>query len=244
MRNQKGVISLFVLFAMLFLLIICLSMYLGIRNKFQMQKYEELELQEIYSIVDTSEGIEYVSIDEIIPIYNINQLNVAGTGSFLKVNNKIYECGRGMSYVLKNNIIVDIDEDLRLKKVGANDYKLYSSSYYIENLSYEIYYYKEDRYWKCIAYQKFNENENSIVNNKTYLNEKFSIIGNYEFQNNNTFMILWNDKNGNLSNFEIKNQNINNITNINQIDVFRENIGKINKLSGEFYLFIDVGESI
>lgn len=244
MKNQKGIISLFVLFAMLFLLVICLSMYLGIRSKFQMQKYEELELQEIYSIVDTFEGIENATIDELIPIYNINQLNVAGTGSFLKVNNKIYECGRGMSYVFKNNIIVDIDEDLKLRRVGANDYKLYSSSYYIENLSYGIYYYKENTYWKCLAYQKFNEDENEIVDNKTYLNNKFSIIGNYEFKNQNTFMILWNDKTGNLTNYEIKSQNTNIITNINQIDVFKENAGKIDKTFGEFYLFVNVGESI
>ena len=33
MKNEKGVISLFVLFAMLFLLVYCLSMYIGIRGK-------------------------------------------------------------------------------------------------------------------------------------------------------------------------------------------------------------------
>ena len=35
-----------------------------------------------------------------------------------------------------------------------------------------------------------------------------------------------------------------NLTNINQIDVFRENIEKIDDNVGEYYIFINVGDSI
>lgn len=245
MKNQKGVISIFVIFAMLFLLVICLSIYFVIKSKLQIQEYEEIKIKEIYSkSLDMTENIEYASQNELIPIYNIHHLNVAGTGGFLKINNKIYECGRGMTYILKNNIIVDINEDLQLKKVHANDYKLYASTYYIDKLIYDIYYYKDGTYWKNLVYQKFNENENLIVKNKTYLNNQFSMIGNYKVEGPNTFMILWNDKDGNLTNYEIKNQNITGLNSINQIDVFRENIETIYENSNEFYIFINVGNNI
>lgn len=245
MKNQKGVISIFAIFAMLFLLVICLSIYFVIKSKLQIQQYEELKVQEIYSkSLDTTENIEYALENELIPIYNNYQLNVAGTGGFLKINNKIYECGRGMSYILKNNIIIDIDEDLKFKRVGANDYKLYATTYYIDKLSYDVYYYKDECYWKCLAYQKFNDESKAIVKNKTYLNNQFSIIGNYNVEGINSFMILWNDETGILNKYETNTQNINELVNINQIDVFRENIEKIDKSSGEFYVFVNVGESI
>lgn len=246
MKNQKGVISLFVLLAMLFLLILCLCIYFGIRSKLQIQEYKNLEIKELYSKnIDVVENTEFAASDELIPIYNINQLNVAGTGSYLKVNNKIYQCGIGMSYLLKNNIIVDIDEDLKYRKVGFNDYKLYASTYYINKLSYQMYYYKDGNFWRCIAYQKINEENCEIVKNKTYLQNQFSIIGEYELENKNQFMLIWNDDTGSLSNIEVKNQNsTNKITNLNQIDVFNENYKYINKKNGEFYLFVNVGNSI
>lgn len=245
MKNEKGVISLFVLFAMLFLLILCLSAYIGIRSKLQIQEYKNLEIRELYSKdIDVVESTEFATTDELIPIYNINQLSVAGTGSYLKVNNKIYQCGIGMSYTLKNNIIVDIDEDLKHKKTDFNDYKLYASTYYINKLSYDIYYYKDGYYWKCIAYQKFNDGD-ELVKNKTYIQNQFSIISEYEFKNENQFMIIWNDEEGNLSNIETDIQSITNkLTNLNQVEILKKNYKEINKKYGEFYLFVNVGNSI
>ena len=247
MKNEKGVISLYVLFGMLFLLVFVLSAYIGIRNKLQLEEYKNLEIQEIYSKnIDVVEGIEFAPSNELIPIYNISQFDVIGTGSYLKINNKIYQCGIGMSYVLKNDLIVDIDEDLKYKEVGFNDYKLYLSTYYIDELSHEIYYYKDGTYWKCLAYQKFSEKENDIVKNKTYLQNQFSIIGEYDLKNSNQFMMIWNDEEGNLGNVDIANQSANagNITSINQIDVFKRNYLKLDKKSGEYYLLVNVGNSI
>lgn len=245
MRNEKGIISLYVLFGMLFLLVFVLSIYIGIRNKMQLEEYKNLELEEIYSKnIDVVEDIEFAESNELIPIYNINQFNIVGTGSYLKINNKIYQCGIGMSYIFKDDIIIDIDEDLKYKKVGFNDYKLYSSTYYIDKLDYQMYYYKDGSYWKCLAYQKFSEEKNDIVKNKTYLQNQFSIIGEYNLNSNKQYMMIWNDKDGNLGNVDVMNQNSNNITSINQIEVFKNNIQNVDKIFGEYYLFVNIGNSI
>ena len=245
MKNEKGLISLYVLFGMLFLLVFVLSIYIGIRNKMQLEEYKNLELEEIYSKnIDIAKDIEFAENNELIPIYNINQFDVVGTGSYLRIKDKIYQCGTGMFYVFKDDIIVDIDEDLKYKKVGFNDYKLYSSTFYIDKLDYQMYYYKDNNYWKCLAYQKFTEENKELVKNKTYTQNQFSIVGDYNLNGDKEYMMVWNDEESNLSNFEIESQNSNNITSLNQINVFKNNIQKIDKISGEYYLFVNIGNSI
>ena len=247
MKNEKAVISLYVLFGMLFLLVFVLSMYIGIRNKLQLEEYKNLEIEEIYSKnLDIVENIEFANNNELIPIYNINQFDVIGTGSYLKIGNKIYQCGIGMSYVLKDNIIVDIDEDLKYKKIGFNDYKLYMPTFYIDKLSYQIYYYKDGNYWKCLAYQKFSEDKKDFVKNKTYLQNQFSILGDYNLNGYSQYMMIWNDEEENLGNIDIQEQIQvkENITSINQIEVFRKNYQNISKKNGEYYLLVNIGNSI
>lgn len=245
MKNEKGLISLYVLFGTLFLLVFVLSVYIGIRNKMQLEEYKNLELEEIYSKnIDIAKDIEFAENNELIPIYNINQFDVVGTGSYLRIKDKIYQCGTGMFYVFKDDIIVDIDEDLKYKKVGFNDYKLYSSTFYIDKLDYQMYYYKDNNYWKCLAYQKFTEENKELVKNKTYTQNQFSIIGDYNLNGDKEYMMVWNDEESNLSNFEIESQNSNNIISLNQINVFKNNIQKIDKISGEYYLFVNIGNSI
>lgn len=245
MKNEKGIISLYVLFGMLFLLVFVLSVYIGIRNKMQLEEYKNLELEEIYSKnVDVSKDIEFAENNELIPIYNINQFDVVGTGSYLRIKDKVYQCGIGMFYIFKDDIIVDIDEDLKYKKVGFNDYKLYSSTFYIDKLDYQIYYYKDGSYWKCLAHQKFTKENNEIVKNKSYTQNQFSLIGDYNLNGNKEFMMVWNDDESNLSNYESLIQNSNGITSLNQINVFKNNISNIDKTSGEYYLFVNIGNSI
>lgn len=244
MREQKGIISIYVLFGMLFLLVFVLSAYIGIRNKLKLEDYKNLEMKEIYSKnIDTVKNIEFAEKNELIPIYNINQFNIVGTGGFLQINNKIYECGIGMFYILKNDIIVDIDEDLKYKKVTFNDYKLYSSTYHIDKLSNQIFYYKDGSYWICVAHQKFSKNEKNIVNNKTYLEHKFSLIGDYKFNNTNQFMMIWEDEEGNFNNVDTSIQS-GNITSINEIDVFRKNYQKLYRNNSEYFIFVNIEENI
>ena len=54
----------------------------------------------------------------------------------------------------------------------------------------------------------------------------------------------WNDEDGNLGNIVKGEQNSKNINSINQIEVFKNNISKVDKTSGEYYVFVNVGNSI
>ena len=116
MKSEKGLISLYVLFGMLFLLVFILSIYIGIRNKMQLEEYKNLELEELYSKnIDFSRDIEFAENNEFIPIYNINQLDVVGTGSYLRINNKIYKCGIGMFYILKDDMNMLAEEKAQVE---------------------------------------------------------------------------------------------------------------------------------
>ena len=58
-------------------------------------------------------------------------------------------------------------------------------------------------------------------------------------------MMIWNDEDGNLGNIDIQKQTIKgNVNSINQIDVFNKNYSKVDKKSGEYYLFVNIGNSI
>ena len=247
MKSEKGLISLYVLFGMLFLLVFVLSMYIGIRNNLQLEEYKTLEVEEIYSKnIDVVADIDVAENDELIPIYNVDQFDIVCTGNYIKINNKIYQCGIGMSYVLRNNIIVDIDEDLKYKKNGFNDFKLYNSTYYIDKLNNQIYYYKDGCYWICLVHQKFNENNGEFVNKQIYTQNEFSIIGDYYLNDKRQYMIIWNDEEGNFGNIDVKNQvsSFEKILSINQIEVFKKNYKNIDKKNGEYFLFVNIGNSI
>ena len=148
------------------------------------------------------------------------------------------------SYVLKDNIIVDIDEKLTNNTIGFNDYKLYSQTYYIDKDIYDIYYFKDNKYWKAIAYQEFSDDY--IINKTTSYTEKiFSIINDYNWEANNyNFMILWTDENGMLINYDMKMQYVNKIINVEDIEIFRKHENEIDRVKGKYYVFVGIGNSI
>ena len=59
-------------------------------------------------------------------------------------------------------------------------------------------------------------------------------------------MMIWSDNKGKLSNIEILSQDISikKINSLNDINVFNKNFGKINKETGEFYIFVNVENNI
>ena len=135
-----------------------------------------------------------------------------------------------------------------ISNIGFNDYKLYLDSYIIDKSDYGIYYYYENEkgnYWKNIAYQKFTKKDKELVKNKTYSENKFSIVDeyNYPIENDLTFMVLWSDKDGSLKNLEIESQN-NRPFRLEDINVFREYYNQVNKEDGEFYIFVNIGNNI
>ena len=239
LKSQKGVISLFVLISMLFLLIFIFSIYQVVISKKKSQESKFLELQKIYS--KDSEEIEeflYADENEVIPIYNIKELNIVGTGEYINIKNKVYRCGSGSHYILKNNIFVDIKEALKLSSLQINDYKLYSNNFFIDKDIYELYYYYEfenEDLWKCIAYQKFSKEDNTLVENQIYLENKFcdlDLINNY-------CMMIWKDKKGEINNLKIEEQT-NKINSVYDIAVFNKHYNEVDKADGEFYLFTNI----
>lgn len=251
-KSQSGVISLFVLIAMLFLLIFIFSIYQVVINKKKAQDIQNIELKQMYS--KTAEEVEeflYAEDDEVIPIYNINELNVVGTGEYIEIKNKIYRCGSSNSYRINNNIFVDIKESLKISNMQANDYKLYSNNIFIDKSIYDLYYYYEfglDTLWKNIVYQKFTEEDKTLVTDNTYLRDKFSIVNSFSYPNKSVlnFMMIWSDKDGKLSNIEILSQDVSmkKINSLSDINVFNKNYSKINKENGEFYIFVNVENNI
>lgn len=230
---EKGMISIFIIFSMILLLLFVITSYFFVKEKIKLKEKENTELEKVYSKINGENN--YASSNEIIPIYNIYEFNIAGTGNYLKIRNKIYQCGRGMSYIFKDNIIVDIDEDLMTKKIGFNDYKMYSQTYHIDTFSYDLQYYKDGEYWKNLVYKNFNV----LDKNKDMEENNFSIIDKYEIPNESVFMIVWGND-SKLDNYD-KIQNPNkNVNNINDIDVYTKNINNVNKENGEFYIFIKI----
>lgn len=243
-KSDKGVISLFVVFSLLTFLVTLVTITLVIRNKTNLQNYKNLEIQKIYSKSDT-EYVTYAKNDEIVPIYNIEQFNLIGSNSYVQIKDKIYQCTTGKQYYLKDNIIVDVEENLKSINIGFNDYKLYSKLYNIDKSKYDIYYYFENEngnYWKNIVYQNFFTNERSFVNSGTYTESNFSILNEYKFPSL-TFMIVWNDENGAFNNIEIQTQNSYPYT-LNEIEVLRRNINQIDRQNNQYYIFVNVGNEI
>lgn len=244
LKNEKGIISLFVIFAFLSFLVFIVTITVLIRNKSNIEESKNIEIQKIYSKSDT-EYISYAGKDEIIPIYNIEEFNLIGSNSYVQIKDKIYECTTGKQYYLKNNIIVDVEENLKSINIGFNDYKLYSKLYNIDKSKYDIYYYFENEngnYWKNIVYQNFFTKDRTLVPDGIYTESSFSIINEYKFPSL-TFMIIWNDENGKFSNIEVQTQK-NYPQTLRQIEVLRKNLNQIDRENNQFYIFVNVGNQI
>lgn len=243
-KEDKGIISLFVIFAFLLFIVFLTTIALVIRNKSNIEDSKNIEIQKIYSKND-DENINYAKNDEIIPIYNIEEFNLIGSNSYVQIKNKIYQCTTGKQYYLKNNIIVDVEEDLKEIAIKFNDYKLYSKLYNIDKSNYDIYYYYENEngnYWKNIAYQNFFSEDRNFVTSGTYTESKFSIFNEYKFPNL-TFMIVWNDENGEFNNIEIQTQK-KYPQKLTEIEVLRKNLSQIDRENNQFYIFVNVGNEI
>ena len=245
--NDSGFISIFVTIVMIFLLVFILTTYSSVNTRLKSQEIKDIELTEIYSEnYSDIENYVYADANDVIPIHNIRELNRVGTGSNLQIKDLIYECGISNSYILKSDIWIDVKEDLMsANKVDFSDFKLYDTNYTIDKAGNDIYYYYEtensNNTWKAIAYQKFSEKDNNLVVNKTYLQNKFSIVNSFNYQalDNKTFMIIWSDKDGAFKNLEIVTQDYTPTT-LEEIKVFSDNYEYIDKEIGEFYVLVNI----
>lgn len=244
LKKEDGIISIFVIFALLFFLCFVITIALVVRNKSKIEESKNLEIQKIYSKSDT-EYITYADSDETIPIYNIEELNLVGSNSYVQIKDKIYQCTTGKHYYLKNNIIVDVEEDLKSIDIGFNDYKLYSKTYNIDKSIYDIYYYYENEngnYWKNITNQNFFTDDRTFVTSGTYTESSFSIFSEYQFPSL-TFMLMWTDENGKFNNVEIQTQT-SYPQEIKQIEVLKKNLNQIDRQNNQYCIFVNVGNEI
>ena len=168
-KNQRGAISVFVLLAMLFFLVFMMSAYAITSRKVQTQTMSLSQLQYYYKKdADTIAATKYASSSNI-PIYNFDQLKLAGSDTYAVVDNKVYLFKPDGSYQLKNNIVIDLNE--YVKNPVFVDWKVDPASgtttYDIRSNGYNIYYYKDGAYWKLVNYQDLTSGSNNYTFSST-----------------------------------------------------------------------------
>lgn len=238
MKKENGIISLLVLFIMLFLLIFTLTIYSIITDKQKIQISKDIELSQSYSKSENEiERNLYAESDSIIPIYNVNEAKNIGTGAYVEINKKIYQFSLNKNYELQNNIIVDVNEDLSSVNIGFNDYKFYKDTYNINKSIYDYYYFYDNSYWKAVVYQKF-DGGNILISEDVCENNKFSILNQYDFKLENLefLNIIKNEKGEILAIYQEKQSNI--PKKLENINVFRNHINEIDTQKGEFYILV------
>lgn len=237
MKKEDGIISLVILFIMLFLLLFTLTIYSIIKDKEKSQISKNIELEKIYLKNENDEKEKlYADQDSIIPIYNANELKAIGTGAYMEIKGKIYQCNINRKYELKNNNIIDINEDLNSVNIGFNDYKFYSDNYYIDKSLYDCYYFYNNSYWKVVAYQKFEDN-NKLINTDICENNKFCILNKVGNYNELEFLNINKNEKGEIVGIYQEKQNII-PKNIEDINVFKNHIKELDMKKGEFYILI------
>ena len=90
LRDEKGVITIFVLVSLLFMISFLIATYALASNKVKTQKEIIAETREIYESKYTMDEVynSYFTSDTIIPIYTVEQLLAIGTGNNISVNRK------------------------------------------------------------------------------------------------------------------------------------------------------------
>lgn len=107
LSNEKGAITVLVLVSVLFMVSFLISSYVIIANKVRAQKDMISQMKEIYDNTSNMEEV-YNSyfMDNVVPIYNNEQLFAIGTGTRMMINGKYYDFLNDDStmYVLMNDL--------------------------------------------------------------------------------------------------------------------------------------------
>lgn len=197
-KNQKGAISLFVILAMLFFLAFILGAYsiASRRNSAQLETVRETA--KIYSSgVDANslyDSMLATTPNTTIPITTFEQLKEAKRvqenatlQTNYTINGKLYTYKKGASYVLANDIILNMESEIHGKSdISIYDYILYDkNNYNIDLNNHNIYYkLKDGSLWKCIFYQDIGTSQASANKftsanaGKCYTADKYSILAN------------------------------------------------------------------
>lgn len=109
LKSENGAITILVLVSVLFMVSFLISSYVIIANKVQAQKEVIQETRRIYESGKSLEEIynSYFNVENIIPIYTVEQLMMMGEGALnVNIDGKYYnfENNENTIYVLMNNI--------------------------------------------------------------------------------------------------------------------------------------------
>jgi hypothetical protein len=134
LKKQKGAISLYVLLAMLFFLMFMIGAYIIVSEKNKSQINTTTQLRSLYTVSDTELVNKYKSkfakeakdddadddeVDDevdneaddeevdVIPLSNIQEISLIGSGIYFEKNGKIYHFTETSSYQLADDIIID-----------------------------------------------------------------------------------------------------------------------------------------
>ncbi len=173
LKNQKGAISLFVMLSMMFFLMFMLGAYTIVNRRNQSQVQATTKLRSLYSSnasnLKEKYAAKFASNDEVIPISNYTELCLYGTGKSFERDGKIYTCDTGKQYQLTSDIVIDIDKEVVDGKFKFYDYLMYGTSPSIDKSCYDILYYKENAFWKCMVYQN-TSGTNGLFNSSNWKN--------------------------------------------------------------------------
>lgn len=212
-KNEKGAISLFVLLSMMFFLAFMLGAFTLVNRRNAVQIESLTETKRIYSnkasAKDQYDAIFVSSSNSLVPITNIDQLEKVkmvsdGTVQYkYLINGKIYTYEKDATYVLQNDIIIDLDDTINGKNNLQNilyDYVLYNSSYKVNLNGHSIYYrMKSDgSLWKLVFYQNigtisnkhlfsYTDSTSTDYYGKSYSPNLFSILDNVISPYSNTW---------------------------------------------------------
>lgn len=185
--SQKGAISIFTVLAMIFFLMFVLGAFTFAtrRNQTQVQSLSDLKSvykQDANAIYDDLAGT--IETGQV-PIYSEKDFSQIRNGMIRTINGKNYLFSDGASYILKNDIKIDLEKTLN-SSYSPKDYTLYdgkkadNGSDSVSGNGFDVYYmYDSDKdgeqeKYKLIAYSK---QESNIPSNSTRNETNFNIIG-------------------------------------------------------------------
>ena len=106
-KSEKGAITLVVLIGMLFLTAFLMSVYIGIAKKAQSSAETTKKIKEQYNNIGELNNIYdsyFANVDDIIPIYTVEQLKKIGSGEKFSIDGKVYTFSANAYYILKNDL--------------------------------------------------------------------------------------------------------------------------------------------
>lgn len=109
LKRENGAITIITLVSILFMVSFLISSYILISNKVKAQKDMIAETRKTYESPLTMEEIynSYIASNEMIPIYNLDQLLNIGNGTTQVINNKYYSFTNNATYLLMNDLECD-----------------------------------------------------------------------------------------------------------------------------------------